>query len=113
MTIEMRLQEKYYNFIKSGTKRIETRLFDEKRRSIQIGDEIVFIDRANENDTVRAKVTELIMSNSFAELVAGYDIGLFADKSITKEEYISDLDGFYPMEEQAKYGVVGIRFELL
>lgn len=41
-THSLRLQEKYFNFIKSGTKRIELRFFDEKRRAIQVGDEIVF-----------------------------------------------------------------------
>lgn len=32
MKHEMKLQQKYYDFIKRGTKRIEIRLFDEKRQ---------------------------------------------------------------------------------
>ena len=39
---EMSLQPKYFDFIKDGTKRIELRLYDEKRRSIQLGDIIEF-----------------------------------------------------------------------
>lgn len=31
MTYEMKLQPKYYDFILNGTKRIEIRLYDEKR----------------------------------------------------------------------------------
>ncbi len=38
MKHEMKLQQKYYDFIKNGTKRIEIRLFDEKRQKIKIGD---------------------------------------------------------------------------
>ena len=34
-THEMNLQDKYFNFIKNGTKRIELRLYDEKRRKIR------------------------------------------------------------------------------
>ncbi len=36
MKHKMNLQTKYYNFIKNGTKRIELRLFDEKRKEIKI-----------------------------------------------------------------------------
>ena len=39
---EMNLQPKYFDFIKGGTKRIELRLYDEKRQSIQLGDIIEF-----------------------------------------------------------------------
>ena len=38
----MKLMPKYFECIKSGTKRIELRLNDEKRKNIAIGDEIVF-----------------------------------------------------------------------
>ena len=33
---EMKLQEEYFNYIKNGTKRIELRLLDEKRKKIKI-----------------------------------------------------------------------------
>jgi len=35
---EMKLQPKFFDFIKSGTKRIELRLYDEKRRNIELED---------------------------------------------------------------------------
>ncbi len=38
MEHEMKLQDKYYNYILNGTKRIELRLYDEKRQQIKIGD---------------------------------------------------------------------------
>ena len=43
MEHEMKLQPEYYNFILNGTKRIEIRLFDEKRQQINIGDIIKFL----------------------------------------------------------------------
>jgi ASC-1-like (ASCH) protein len=39
---EMNLQPKYFDFMKEGTKRIELRLFDEKRSQIELGDIIEF-----------------------------------------------------------------------
>ena len=49
MKYEMKLQPKYYNFILNGTKRIEIRLFDEKRQQIKIGDTIKFLKEPNLN----------------------------------------------------------------
>ena len=42
-----------------------------------------------------------------------FDISLLADKSMIKEKLISDLEQFYPKEKQEKYGVLGIRIELI
>ena len=41
--ITMKLNEKYFEYIKRGTKRIELRLNDEKRKLIKIGDKIRFL----------------------------------------------------------------------
>lgn len=42
MLHKMKLQEDPFERIKNGTKTVEFRLYDEKRQSIQIGDEIEF-----------------------------------------------------------------------
>ena len=43
MTHEMKLQPKYFDYILNGTKRIEIRLNDEKRKKIKLGDKIKFL----------------------------------------------------------------------
>ena len=48
-THEMNLQPKYFDFIKDGTKRIELRLYDEKRQQIKIGDLIEFSSQRPKN----------------------------------------------------------------
>ena len=110
--VEMRLQEKYYDFIKSGAKRIELRLYDEKRRLIQLGDEILF-SKNDDSESVRTKVIGLLRYESFEKLFQDFNIEILADKSMTKEELLSDLDKFYSKEAQEENGVVGIRFELM
>ena len=42
MLHKMKLQEDPFERIKNGTKTVEFRLYDEKRQTIQIGDEIEF-----------------------------------------------------------------------
>ena len=63
---EMNLQPKYFDYIKNGTKRIELRLFDEKRQQIQLGDTIEF--SKSENEKFKAEVIGLLRYNSFSDL---------------------------------------------
>ena len=41
MKHKIKLQPEYYDYVLKGTKRIEIRLFDEKRQLINIGDKII------------------------------------------------------------------------
>lgn len=108
---EMNLQPKYYDFIKYGTKRIELRLYDEKRSKIQLGDIIEFSKSGS--DKLKAEVTGLLRYNSFKDLFEDFDISILADASMTKNELLDVLSEFYTPEKQAQYGVVGIRLKIL
>lgn len=107
----MGLQPKYFNFIKNGTKRIELRLYDEKRQAIQLGDMISFSNDSGE--TVNARVIGLLRYQNFDQLFNDFDISVLADKSMTKPELRTALEEFYTKEKQSKYGVIGIRIELI
>ena len=101
----MNLQPKYFDFIKDGTKRIELRLYDEKRQSIQIGDIIEFTK--SENEKFKAEVVGLLRYDSFADLFEDFDISILADSSMTKQELLEVLGEFYSEEKQAEFGVIG------
>lgn len=113
MIHEMKLQPEYYNFILNGTKRIEIRLFDEKRQQIKIGDIIKFLKEPELNESFEAKVVGLLRYNSFEDMFNDFDISVLSDKSMTKDELIDVLEEFYTKEKQTKYGVLGIRIELM
>ena len=113
MEHEMKLQPKYYNFILNGTKRIEIRLYDEKRQQIKIGDIIKFLKEPELNDSFNSKVVGLLRYNSFEEMFKDFDISILSDEAMTKDELISVLEQFYTKEKQEKYGVLGIRIELI
>lgn len=109
---EMKLQPKYFDFIKYGTKRIELRLYDEKRKNIELGDKIVFKKEPEMDETVEATVVGLLRYESFKKLFEDFDVSLLANKSMTKEELLEVLEEFYTVEKQEKYGVLGIKIEL-
>ena len=111
MKHSMNLQQRFFGYIKNGTKRIELRLFDEKRQKIKVGDTIEF--SSPEGESFEAEVVELLHYDSFEKLFADYDISILADKSMTKKELLNILQEFYTPEKQAEYGVVGIWVKLL
>lgn len=110
MIHEMKLQDKYYNFILNGTKRIELRLNDKKRQSINIGDEIRFSNSSG--DSFMADVKGLVRYSSFSDMFEDFEIDILADKSMTKQELLDALGEFYDEDEQEECGVLGIRVEL-
>ena len=114
MKCNMKLQRKYFDYTKDGTKRVKMRLFDKKRAKIQIGDEVEFeVSGEDDSGVISVKVIGLLRYRSFEDLVGDFPIEMLADTEMTKAELIADLNKFYSKEMQEKYGVVGIRFELI
>lgn len=107
----LKLQPKYFDYINNGTKRVELRLYDEKRQKINIGDTIIFQKEPELEITMTVKVIGLLRYNTFEELFEDFDIEMLADKSMTKQELLNVLEEFYTPEKQKQYGVVGIRIE--
>ena len=110
----MRLRSEPFEKIKSGRKTIELRLYDEKRKRIQIGDTICFVNTEAEWDTVSAQVKDLYVFASFEELYAALPL---ADCGYAPHELGAaspcDMEQYYSKEEQSQYGVVGIRIQLI
>ena len=109
---KMNLQSKYFNYILNGTKKIELRLLDEKRKLINIGDTIEFTNEKS-NETFKVLVTNLYKYDTFENLFKDFDISILADSSMTKKELIDVLEKFYTKEKQNTYGVVGIEVKLI
>lgn len=107
----MKVISKYFDCINNGTKKIEIRLNDEKRKNIKIGDEIVFEDLDNQERKAKVKVTNLYYEDTFDDLLNKFDVSIFGDSNTTKEELLDTLNKIYSKEEQEKYGIVGIGIE--
>ena len=112
MTHTMQLQPLPFEMIRNGTKTIELRLYDEKRRKIRVGDDIVFALAGNPGETLRVRVTGLYVFDSFAALYGALPLlecGYTQDDLETASP--KDMDLYYSAEAQRKYGAVGIRIE--
>ena len=113
MTHSMQLQPSPFEMIRNGTKTIELRLFDEKRKKIQIGDIISFTNTASK-ETLKVKVLGLLVFDSFAALYSKLPL---LDCGYTKDDVDTaspdDMNAYYPEALQQKYGVVGIQIALL
>jgi len=106
----MGLQPKYFDYIKNGTKRIELRLYDEKRKQIRIGDIIEFSDGKNK---MQVKVVGLLLYDTFKTLFKDFDISILSDASMSKEEMLNVMEEFFPTKKQKELGIIGIRIELM
>ena len=107
MIHKMKLKEDPFERIKNGTKTVEFRLYDEKRRQIKIGDKIEFTKLPEMKEKLLVDVLDLYKDSSFESLFRK----LFDDKEgvIRKTKAMYE---FYSEEEEANYGVLGIKIKI-
>ena len=106
----MKLQPGPFDRIKSGQKIIESRLYDEKRRSIQLGDEIEFQRNPDLEETIKVDVVGLLNYPMFEDLMNDFAPKLFGGE--TKEGLLNEISEFYSIEDQKEYSVLGIKIKL-
>ena len=106
MIYKMRLKNGPFKAIKSGTKKVELRLNDEKRKLIKEHDIIEFENRIT-LEKIEVEVIKLHHFDSFSELYKHFDkVELGYNKDDIAEP--KDMEAYYSKEEQDKYGVLGI-----
>lgn len=114
MLHEMRLNPVPFECIKSGVQTIETRINDEKRRLLNVGDQIVFLKRPECQEKLVVEVTKLSVFSSFKELFKNIDkIEFGFTKEDTLEDQINCLRKYYSKEDEKQYGVIGIHLKIL
>lgn len=111
MLHKMKLQNGPYCMINNGTKTIELRLYDEKRKKIKVNDIIEFTNITT-MEGIKVIVLDLYRYASFEELYKNFD-KLELGYEVDKPANYSDMEKYYPKEEQDKYGVLGIRIKKL
>ena len=106
----LRLTARPFAAITTGKKTIETRLFDEKRQKIAVGDRIVFHNTEDTSQTITVLVTGLYKHATFRELFSSHKPEEFGGASV--EQLIDQIYTFYSKEDEIKYGVVGIEIKI-
>ena len=110
-THKLQLATVPFDAITSGAKTIESRLYDEKRQIIQIGDTIIFTNRENTDQTISVKVIGLLRYETFHDLFSHNNPDKFGGESIEWLE--NQINEFYSVDNQKENGVIGIEFELI
>ncbi len=110
MIHEMNLSESAFKAIFCGDKRVEMRLYDQKRAAVKVNDSIVFANSGS-GERGMAKVRGLHVFQSFAQLYAAYSPEILGYAE-GEEANPDDMLKYYPLEEQKKYGVVAIEIEV-
>ena len=113
MTHHLNLNPQPFSLIANGTKTIELRLLDEKRKLICVGDTLIFTNTADSSCTIQCKVKALHCFANFAELYHNLPLdkcGYLPQELSTASP--EDMDEYYAPEKQKQYGVVGIELEL-
>lgn len=106
MIYRMKLQNEPFKQIKKGTKEIEIRLNDEKRKAFKINDYIEFTNIIT-LEIMFVKITNLYNFKNFEELFNHFDNSTLGGG--TYEE----MYDYYSKEDESKYGVLGIEIKVL
>ena len=104
----MNLNSEPFEMIKNGQKTIELRLFDEKRQKIKPQDTIIFTN-TDTGESIFMKVLKLHRFKDFEELYQTLPLLQcgYTEKDVA-EARPSDMEQYYSLEQQEKYGVLGI-----
>ena len=111
MEMIIHLDNDIFEFVKKGTKIVEGRVNDEKRRKLNIGDKLIFLKRPNDDETIEAFIEDLVVYKDFKSMVEDYTIEELYLPGYSKEDYLNLLKRFYSDEEIEHYGVVAIKFK--
>lgn len=107
---QLQLATTPFEAIISGKKIIESRLYDEKRQTIQLGDILIFTNRENTDQKVSVRVVGLLRYETFRDLFLRNDPAKFGGESVEWLE--NQINEFYSIDDQRREGVIGIEFEL-
>ncbi len=107
MVYQMKLLEKPFQAIKDGTKTIEYRLYDEKRRKLKIGDKIEFSKLPDLYEKITVEILDFYHAKNFKELFEKC-----MDSQLEVEEHIKTIYNIYSKEEEKQYGVIGIKIKV-
>lgn len=106
MIHRMKLGNEPFVDIKNGTKKIEIRLNDEKRRRIKINDYLEFTN-VETLEIIYVKVTNLHKFSTFEELFEKFE------SSILGGGQAKDMYLYYSAASEVKYGVIGIELKYI
>ena len=108
MIHKMKLNQSPFDRIKNGTKTVEFRLYDDKRKQIKVGDKIEFSKLPEQNEKLLVEVLELYQDKTFENLFRK----LYKDNEEEIERKTKSMYTIYSQEQEKQYGVLGIKIKI-
>lgn len=110
----MKLNESPFKKVASGRKTMELRLYDDKRRLLNISDRIIFTNIAKPTQKIAVIIKSLHRYASFEELLAEIPLEkLGNDTEETPESVAHAMKKYYTDDQIKRYGVLGIGIEII
>lgn len=94
--------------IVEGTKKIEVRIFDEKRKQIKLGDEITFSNLKDVEKQVKVKVVGLSHFKSFKALFQSLPCADLGSPCCDLVEQLEGMKKFYTLEQRKENDALAI-----
>lgn len=113
MIHNLNLKEVYFNLVKDKIKTFEVRLFDEKRKLINVGDTIIFTCGDDKNPTLETRVVSLLQFESFEKMASYIPSRLIGFENCTINQIIDTYHKFYTPEQEKFYGVLAIEVQVI
>jgi ASC-1-like (ASCH) protein len=112
MKHEMKLNPIAFEMIKNGKQRFESRLYDDKRKLVKVGDEIEFSKLPELLETITLRVKGLSIANNFKSLYTFINPILGGwEETDSIDKVVDDMHEYYSTEDENNYGVVAIHLE--
>lgn len=108
MIHKMKLNESPFDRIKNGTKTVEFRLYDDKRKQIKVGDKIEFSKLPDLQEKLIVEVLELYQDKTFENLFKQ----LYKEDEEEIKRKTQSMYDIYSREKEKQYGVLGIRIKI-
>lgn len=109
----MKLNQSPFEKMASGRKTVELRVYDDKRRKINIDDRIIFSDIDDPKQKIAVKVTALHRYATFEDLFKEIPLEKCGnDTAETPEDAAAGMKKYYSDNQIKRYGVLGIEIEL-
>ena len=109
MLCRKHVTEPWFSFIAAGVKTCEGRLWKGEFRVLEVGDTLEFYCGES---SCRARVVGVARYPTFESYLLGEGLDACLPGVRTMEEGVAVYRAYYSEEEEAMYGVVGIRLEL-
>jgi len=120
----MHLSGDMFEAVKAGTKTVEVRLFDEKRKRIDIGDYIEFRREGNEEDRILKRVGDIYAEPSFREIFERNTFNARSEwvrrfspeqfgfpENCSVEDFVDGMHKYYDKEKEEELGAIAFVLE--